>query len=206
VYSVCADYFMDRPLVRASDVELDELSGKLAWLLGLCRAAGIERMVLPFVDQSKMENGDDANRVVEVLSAALPKAEANSVELHLETSLAPAAFAALLDRLPHRWLKANYDSGNSSSLGYIPREEFAAYGSRIGSVHIKDRNRGGGTVPLGMGDADLEAVFEELSKVGYCGDFVLQVARSEAHREVEWARENRTFVSQWLGRLAGSRA
>jgi hexulose-6-phosphate isomerase len=122
--------------------------------------------------------------------------------LHLETSLAPAPFAALLDRLPYQWLKANYDSGNSASLGYDPGEEFAAYGSRIGSVHIKDRVRGGATVPLGTGDADLDVLFEELDKIGYSGDLVLQVAREQPGNEVEWARHNREFVLGLLGRVS----
>ena len=66
-------------------------------------------------------------------------------------------------------LKVNYDSGNSSSLGYHPRDEFAAYGCRVGSVHIKDRVRGGGTVPLGTGNADFPALFAALKKIAYRG-------------------------------------
>ena len=50
------------------------------------------------------------------------------MELHLETSLNPQRFAELLAKVPHPMLKVNYDSGNSSSLGYHPRDEFAAYG------------------------------------------------------------------------------
>ena len=48
-------------------------------------------------------------------------------------------------------MRVNYDSGNSASLGYRPRDEFAAYGSRVGSVHLKDRRLGAGTAPLGRG-------------------------------------------------------
>lgn len=202
VVSACADYFMDRPIVRANDRELVEIVDRLVWLLRRCRAAGIERVVVPFVDQSRIDNEDDATRAVSVLDAILPDAEQNSLEVHLETSLAPAAFAALLDRLPSPWLKVNYDSGNSSSLGYDPREEFAAYGQRIGSVHVKDRIRGGGTVPLGTGDADLQAVFEELDKTGYRGDYVLQVARSQAGDEVNWARHNRKYVQELLNHVS----
>src|SRR5579884_2672404 len=49
VRSVCADYFMDRPLLRASPLELDERRHALGWLLGRCRKCGIRRVVLPFV-------------------------------------------------------------------------------------------------------------------------------------------------------------
>jgi len=198
VFSVCADYFMDRPLLRASGAEYAEIFDKLHWLLHQCRSAGIERMVLPFVDQSKIQNAEDSTRLVELLNAVLPKAESCGVELHLETSLAPAPFAALLDRMPHAWLKVNYDSGNSSSLGYDPREEFSAYGQRIGSVHLKDRVFGGGTVPLGAGAADLKAVFNGLEKIGYAGDYVLQVAREDAGKEVAWTKQNRSYLLELL--------
>ena len=200
VFSVCADYFMEHPLLRVHDAELARRIDRLRWLLTRCRLAGITRAVLPFVDHSRIENEADVTALVTILGEVLPDAERSGVELHLETALAPAAFAALLDRLPHPFLKANFDSGNSASLGYDSREEFAAYGERIGSVHIKDRVRGGGTVPLGTGSADLPAVFDGLRRLEYQGDYVLQVARSEPHDEVAWARGNRAFVIEQLRR------
>jgi hexulose-6-phosphate isomerase len=95
-------------------------------------------------------------------------------------------------------LKANYDSGNSASLGYRPADEFAAYGQQIGSIHIKDRVRGGGTVPLGTGSADFDCLFECIRKVGYAGDYILQVAREVPGNEVIWAAQNRQFVERRL--------
>jgi hexulose-6-phosphate isomerase len=133
-----------------------------------------------------------------MLRPALDVSERAGVELHLETSLPPTRFAALLDQLPHRKLKANYDSGNSASLGYAPRDEFGAYGSRIGSIHIKDRVRGGGTVPVGTGDADFPALFESIARVGYGGDFILQVARGKPGDEVAWAARNRDWLAKQL--------
>jgi hexulose-6-phosphate isomerase len=118
--------------------------------------------------------------------------------LHLETSLDPRRFHSLLAKLPHPYLKANYDAGNSASLGYDVLEEIAAYGERIGSVHIKDRIRGGGTVPLGSGDANIPALLSELFRIGYKGDFVMQIARGEAGKELGWIRQNRELV---LGQL-----
>ena len=73
------------------------------------------------------------------------------------------------------------------------------YGSRIGSVHVKDRVRGGTTVPLGTGDADFPAFFSGLAQLGYGGDVILQVARGESGREVEWAQQNAAFVRLALG-------
>lgn len=194
VLSICADYFMDRPLVRASAGELAERLAVFDWLLGRGALLGVNRMVVPFVDASRIETDEEFEGVVSTLRRILPMAERTNIEIHLETSLPPARFAALLERLPHPLLKANYDSGNSSSLGYAPREEFAAYGRRVGSVHIKDRLLGGGTVPLGTGSADFPALTESLRSVGYAGDFILQVARGEPGDEVNWTRRNREFV------------
>jgi hexulose-6-phosphate isomerase len=198
VKSLCADIFLDRPLLRASPSEREELLGTLRWLIGRCRAAGIRHMVLPFVDASRIQDDADADGVVAMIGPVLDIAGASGVELHLETGLAPIPFAKLLGRLPHPMLKANYDSGNSSSLGYAPREEFAAYGPRVGSVHIKDRVLGGGTVPLGTGGADFEGLFESLAAVGYAGDYILQVARDEPGHEVVWATRNRAWLAEKL--------
>ena len=194
VLSICADYFMDKPLVRASQAELDDRLNTLFWLLGRGRLIGINRMVIPFVDASRIDTQAEFDEVVALLKGVLQEAGKTGIEIHLETSLSPARFAELLTRLPDPLLKANYDSGNSSSLGYAPREEFAAYGIRVGSVHIKDRRLGASTVPLGMGNADFPALAESLKKVAYKGDFILQVARSTSRDEVAWAKQNREFV------------
>jgi len=195
------DWFMDFPLVRAEPEALAHREQVLGWLLGRCQELGANRVVVPFVDASRIGTAAEMDQVVQSLERVLPVAEATGVELHLETSLAPAAFKAMLDRLPHPLLKANYDSGNSSSLGYAPREEFAAYGGRIGSIHVKDRVLGGGTVPLGTGGADFGALFAAMAGVGYRGDLILQVARGDAGNEVAWAQANRAWV---LERLAAA--
>jgi hexulose-6-phosphate isomerase len=159
---------------------------------------GIRRVVIPFVDNSSIDDEVDEARAVEVLQGVLGQAEKADVELHLETSLDPRSFGSLLAKLPHPYLKVNYDSGNSASLGYDVREEIAAYGDRVGSVHIKDRIRGGGTVPLGTGNAEIPVLLSELFRIGYKGDFVMQIARGEAGKELGWIRQNRELVLSQL--------
>ena len=183
VVSLCADYFMDRPALDPA---------KLIWLLGRCEKAGISRLVLPFVDASRIESPEP---VISMLKEVMPHSR---IEVHLETSLAPKAFGALLDALPHPLLKANYDTGNSASLGHSPAEELAAYGDRIGSIHIKDRVLNGGTVPLGTGAADFPAFFNALSRLNYRGDFILQVARENPGDEVALARRNLAWLRSKL--------
>ena len=200
VRSVCADYFMDHPFVRVAVDEWRQRIDVLSWLLARCRAMGAGRVVLPFVDASRIADNSDFERVVATLNAALPAAERLNIELHLETDLVPARFGKLLTELDHPLVRVNYDSGNSASLGYDVGEEFAVYGPRIGSIHIKDRLRAGGTTPLGSGNADFNALFDCVEQFGYSGDFVLQVARPQATDEVSWAKTNRDFVLERLAR------
>lgn len=186
VRTLCADWFMPHPLVR--DPAAPEA---LARLLGRCGAAGIRRCVLPFVDASSLEGAREEDLLVRLLAAV----DAAGVALDLETDLPPGRFAALLERLPPH-VTVNYDTGNSASLGFDVDEELDAYGVRIGHVHVKDRVRGGGTVPLGEGDADLPRAFRRLRALGYDGDLVLQVARAADGDEVAWAAANRRAVER----------
>lgn len=202
VRSVCADYFMDRPFLRVAPSAFRERIDELVSLVGRCASLGISRIVLPFVDASRISTATEMDEVVGVLESALPALDETRLELHLETSLGPTDFAELLSRLPARTVKVNYDSGNSASLGYDPAAEFAAYGDRVGSVHIKDRLLGGSTVPLGTGDTDFATLFACLRDAAYAGDFVLQVARGEPGDEVAWARANREFVLAHLAMAA----
>jgi hexulose-6-phosphate isomerase len=194
VRSLCADYFMDRPLLANPE----EGVSKLDWLLGRCHLAGIKRIILPFVDASRLADLGAEVVLIALLGPLAPQAERFGIELHLETDLPPARFAHLIGQLPDSVFKVNYDSGNSASHGYLVGEEFAAYGSRIGSLHIKDRVRGGGTVPLGTGNADFKALRSALDAVGYADDIILQVARELEGNELEWIRSVRESVEKIL--------
>ncbi|MFI8383505.1 sugar phosphate isomerase/epimerase family protein [Pseudomonas sp. NPDC079086] len=198
VVSICADYFMDRPLLRCSQAENAELLERLQWLLSICPEMGVGRVVLPFVDASRIRDESERDQVVANLRQVLQQAERHGVELHLETDLGPQAFRELLDLLDHPLVKVNYDAGNSASLGYRPEDEFAAYGARVGSVHIKDRHLGATTVPLGQGDTDFPSLREQLIQYDYRGDFVLQVARGEAGDEPRWLASMAALAADWL--------
>lgn len=203
--SVCADYFMRHRLWREQDGPI----WMLHWLIGQCDSVGIGRIVLPFVDGSSLEFGGPyipldpktrESRLEILLSRLIPIcdiAQRLGVEIHLETDLSPSLFKDFLAYIPE--VKVCYDIGNSACLGYDWMEEFDAYGSRIASVHVKDRKRFGGTVPLGEGDADLPGVIRALEKdLCFEGDYILQVARGESGKEMDWAKKNRELVERFI--------
>jgi hexulose-6-phosphate isomerase len=201
--AICADWLMDFPLIRCNEEERIRREHLLHDLLRRAKRIGASRVVLPFVDDSSIRTENEKSAVVRILERALPLAEETGVEMHLEADFAPAGFARFLALIPHNMIKVNYDTGNSSGLGYIAREEFAAYGNRIGSIHIKDRERkpDGSVVtrPLGEGSADFDDVFASIRGIHYTGGFTLQVARGEDGDEVNWVKRQIEFVRRnWM--------
>lgn len=196
VVSLCADYFMDLPLIRVSRSDQEIRANMLKKLIECAGYLGVKYIGIPFVDASAIKTDEELGEVVRCLRGCLPLAERAGVQLALETSLDPPTFTELLARLDHPNVKVNYDIGNSASLGYDTREEIEAYGKRIATIHVKDRKRGGGTVPLGTGDADFDATFAALAGAGYQGPFILQAARDG--EETLLAERNVQFVRRYL--------
>ena len=200
--AICGDWLMDFPLIRCSDGERAERERVLHALLRWGKEIGASRIVLPFVDASSIRTEQEKSTVLQVLERALPLSVEVGVEMHLEADFAPGDFATFLARIPHSNIKVNYDTGNSSGLGYIASEEFEAYGHRIGSIHIKDRLRlpegRVTTKPLGEGSADFDDVFTSIRSIGYRGGFTLQVARGSDGDEVNWIKQQIAFLRRYL--------
>src|SRR3989338_2650301 len=192
--SICADTFMEQPLVRCTKAERTERLKLLEYLFRQAKLLGACHVGIPLLDNSALNNLQEIEEIATTLQKIIPILEALSMELHLETSLSPKEFPILLWKLPHPLIRVTYDTGNSASLGYDPHEEFSAYGNRIGSVHIKDRKRGGGTVKLGMGNTDFVAVAEEFKRIEFKGLFTMQAARGETGNEVEQLQAYKSFA------------
>jgi hexulose-6-phosphate isomerase len=118
------------------------------------------------------------------------------IKISLETDLSPIAFKELLEQIDLDFIQANYDIGNSASLGFDPEEELDAYGQRILNVHVKDRKLGGTTVPLGTGNAKIDLVIQKLQEFGYSGGLTMQAARGV--NDVETAKEQLNYVRNLL--------
>jgi L-ribulose-5-phosphate 3-epimerase len=204
VRSICADYYMTQPLVRDGSGIDRTAQDHLAWLIGRAQQLGVSYLVLPFVDASSIRTASGREALVELLGQMLPRAAAAGIELHLETDFPPEIFAGVLRAVGHPSLRCTYDIGNSASLGFDPDEEFDHLAPFLGSVHVKDRIRGGGTVPLGTGSADFPRVFHRILTAGFRRWFILQAAREEPGREVAWSAANRCFVEAQLAALVGA--
>jgi L-ribulose-5-phosphate 3-epimerase len=193
---VCADYFMESPFVRMSPADLTRNQSVLLRAIDQCAALGAKGIEIPCIDASEIRSPQEEDELAAAIYTCLEHAAKHNIEIGLETSLPPDRFSKLLGRIGHSALRANYDSGNSASLGYDSAEEIDAYGRWINNVHIKDRSRKGGSVPLGTGNADIGKVLRLLKGAGYHGDFILQGARGTD--DVATARRYKVQLQSWL--------
>jgi len=204
VRSICADYYMAHRLIEPNGTVRSEVVEHLNWLISRAGALGAAYIVLPFVDSSSLKGPEEIEGLVSVLKSVIASIAQAGVELHLETDLQPSQLVSILQCIDHPLVRANYDIGNSASLGHDPVEELTLLGAWLGSVHVKDRILGGKTVPLGTGSADFSACFRLIGSSGFNGSFILQAAREEGLSETELARRNRRFVEAQVLAAASS--
>ena len=181
---VCADIFMQQPLVRMSQEIREENKEHLKNILLNAKEVGAIGVEIPFVDASSIKSDTDKNELILCMQEAFELAKEIGIKISLETDLNPTSFKELLDKINLNHVQANYDIGNSASLGFDPVEEIDAIGNRILNVHIKDRKLGSTTVPLGTGDADIKLSLSKLSKMNYLGGITMQAARGSDDIEV----------------------
>lgn len=198
ISSICADYFMEIPYFTSDQSNRSILRDKLDWLILQASKINVAYIDLPFVDASKIDNQKQYELVSEFIKSASKIAGEKNVIIALETNLGPEEFKTLLSYINHKNVYANYDTGNSSGIGYNCSEELKLYGKSIKTLHIKDRLLGNGTKPLGHGSADFDLFFSELSLLNFNGPIILQAARETEGEETKTAVKNRLFVENYL--------
>ena len=149
------------------------------------------------VDNSSLKNPLEKNAFREWLSGIVESSD-ESIRFGLETDLNPQDFVEYLRAFDNIRIGANYDSGNSSGIGYDLYEEVTSLKDYIFNIHIKDRVYQGKTVQLGTGSADFERLFEGLSQIGYQHNFILQAARGEEGEEEKNISNQMKFVKEYI--------
>lgn len=202
--SVCFDYFMRRPFFKYHGEEkatvLEENKQILRHILHNMARIGISLIEIPLVDDSSLKNRQEAEEFRDFL-LTMAKDTPGNIRFGLEADLPPKQFKEYLDSFGQARIGANYDSGNSSGIGYLPYEEVTTLRDYIFNVHIKDRVYHGTTVALGTGSADFQELFRGLKEIGYQGSFILQAARGEEGFEKDNICKQRRFLKDWLETL-----
>ena len=129
---------------------------------------------------------------------SLPVAARGSAELSDEALLAAcstadrAALGALFDR------HADAMTRFVRRLGHVDDQDVddIVHDTFIEVIRVAGSFRGGSTVPLGTGAADIPKVLRLLKDAGYRGDFVLQAARGAD--DLAAARHYKEQLASWL--------
>jgi L-ribulose-5-phosphate 3-epimerase len=198
VGSLTGDIFMQAPFWRVTGEERQLRLREFDRVADACAAAGIRFIVVPLVDNGAMHSPAEEDLVVAELSARADWLASRNLAVVFECDYLPADLARFIARLPAPVFGINYDIGNSAALDYDCDEEFAAYGGRILNVHIKDRLKGGTTVPLGTGNARLAHALGSLVRRGYAGSYILQTARAADGDHAGALRRYRDLALGWL--------
>jgi hexulose-6-phosphate isomerase len=198
VGSLTGDLFMQAPFWRSVGAEREQRLAEFDLVLDACAAIGIRFIVVPLVDNGAVTSEDEENCVIGALLARADRLRRDGLIVAFECDYEPADLARFIAKLPADAFGVNYDIGNSAALDYDSETEIAAYGARIVNVHIKDRVKGGTTVPLGTGNANLPGTMKSILATGYRGAFILQTARAADGNHAGALRRFRDMSAAWL--------
>lgn len=193
---ICADIFMQEP-IKNEKLILDKSRDLILRIIENGYKIGAKYIEIPFVDNSSIRN-IDTHYLLSFFNSFEEELANKDMFINLETDLNHLEFKSLLSKLNFR-IGANYDIGNSASLGYDFENEIDSYGERINNVHIKDRKLGGSTVEFGTGNADIEKVLSKLSQINYQEGIIIQGARGENDYEV--AKKQYEFTNKITNKL-----
>lgn len=196
--SLTGDCLMQAPFWKVDGQARADLQADFLAIGRACAAVGIQMIVVPLVDNGRLETVEQENVLIDFLLSQQSFLSQHNLQVIFESDYIPVELARFIARLPAERFGINYDIGNSAALGFNPLEEFAAYGDRVVNVHVKDRVLGGTSVPLKSGSADFEAVFAALAQKKYRGNFILQTARAAKGHHAEVLSKYRDMTVQWM--------
>jgi len=198
VETITGDLFMQRPFWRAADLAHATRLLHFDRVVEAASLAGARIVVVPLVDNGSIAQ-DGEEPLVDAMLAREHVLRQRNVTIAFESDFPPARLSAFIARFPAGVFGINYDTGNSAALGFDCGDEIAAYAHRIVNVHVKDRVRGGTTVPLGTGAADLARAVTLLRASGYDGRYILQTARAADGNHAGALARYRDMTRAWLG-------
>jgi len=201
--SITGDCFMQMPFWKMKKRNQKNLKEDFSNILKSCAVLGISLVVIPLVDNGRIEKSEQKETLKDFLMSWNEFLEINDMYIVFESDFDPLNLRKFIQEFESERFGINYDTGNSASYGFDPKEEIDIYGRFIRNVHIKDRELGGTTVPLGKGNADFERIFESFSEINYSGNFILQTARSSKGMHLEVLVEYRKKILNLMDKYSG---
>ena len=192
INSLTCDYFMERPFFKKEIKNKNKIINNLKIILSNSQKLNIKFVVIPLVDQSSIKNKTEERTIINFFDEILKK-EYKKITILFESDYKPKQLLNFIKKFKSKNIGINYDSGNSSSLGYNFDSE-KIYFKFIKNFHIKDRLLHGKTVRLGNGNAKIKKILQFFKKKKYKGNFILQTARCKNNQHISELNINRNYL------------
>lgn len=194
IHSITCDCFMEKPFWK---IEKNEII--LNYLKKIIISAGklkIKYIVIPLVDKGSIKSLKQEKKLISICKEFTKILKKNNTNIIFESDYKPKNLSSFIKKFKSAQFGINYDTGNSASLNYDIDDEFLKYGSYIRNIHIKDRERFGKTVRLGKGNANFKKLFQNLKKINYNGNLIMQTARSANDNHLKELMINLKYIKQ----------
>tara|TARA_B100001758_G_C18409154_1_gene614334 strand:- start:1986 stop:2828 length:843 start_codon:yes stop_codon:yes gene_type:complete len=198
ITSLTGDCLMQNPFWKSKGQKKKDLEEKFIDLIFACENLGISIIVIPLVDNGRIEKNQNVSSLLDFFDRKRDIIESNNILFAFESDFDPESLKKFINLFDKTKIGINYDIGNSASMGFNPKEEIDAYSDSIFNVHVKDRVKGGTTVALGQGDADFLTVFRELNTKNYKGNYILQTARCKKGNHSELLKSFKEMTAKWI--------
>ena len=102
----------------------------------------------------------------------------------------------ILGEVKHPRVMALHELGSFHAVGVSWQKVIDNFWPRIGLFHLKDMV-GSQSVPFGTGEIDFAALFNEVEKIGYQGDFVIELNPKDKENTNRYIREALQYLKQF---------
>lgn len=203
VETICADYFVQHPLLCASEAERSHRIEVLNVLVKRASLLGARVVVIPVLGAGDIRNTEEQIALLECLRGPLTLAQAVRVRLAIESNMPADLYVGLITQAAQPALGICFDTGNRSAEGMNIVADIGRLAPYVYEVHIKDRLANGPNVPLGEGGAPFDEFFERLGLRAYSGPLILETTVADDY--AYHATRNLEFVRSRVSRV-GRRA
>ena len=188
IYTFCDDYVIENSIITKSTLNyLIKLIKNLNFL-------GVEKLILPLYEKSKI---DEKNffKICDSLKFIYSYCKTKKIKLLIESNITPELFRKI-----QKYTSMNiflvFDTGNRVNLVADMYEDIEKFGSKIGHIHIKDKNNFDKNVLLGSGNVDFKLLFKKLKKIKYRNSYTIESTREK--NPGKSAKKNLNFLKKFI--------
>ncbi len=192
IKSVTCDFFMQKPFFKEKlNYKKKQYIKDVIKVIKNCNKLKFKYIILPLVDNSSILNIKQEKDLIQTIKKEIFP-QLKNLKILFEIDYEPRKILTFIKKFNSNKVGINYDTGNSASLNYNIIDEMK-YFKYVKNIHIKDRKKFGNTVRLGMGNWNYKVFFNQIKKINYKGNFILQTARSNNRRHIEELKVNKMF-------------